>query len=360
MKRKKTKKKIALIIVISLIVLSIVGLGVFSVSIYNENFNCRFESYEPLMYYVDDFDGLRRTKYEFNSDKGQKLAGYLYSSGEGQKGIVVLAHGFGAGHNSYMDFANYFAHNGYYVFAYDATGNDESEGEGVGGMPQGAIDLDYAISFVEESGKFPELPIVLFGHSWGGYSVCSVLTYHPEVKAVIESSGANRSSDYFEAVGKKQAGDVIYTMMPFIKLHELIKYGKYALNTSMDGFKSSEAAVMIVHSEDDGVVPIEYGYDLYYKTYKDDPRFTFVRFEDKGHNRVYNSTAYTAYVDELNENIEKWRETLNYDYKENKEQFAVDKADYIHKNLDREKWSDSLNTEMLDGFLSFYDKNING
>ena len=58
-----------------------------------------------------------------------------------------------------MDCANYFAQHGYYVFAYDATGNDDSEGEGVGGFPQGVVDLDHAISFVEKSGNFPDLPI---------------------------------------------------------------------------------------------------------------------------------------------------------------------------------------------------------
>ena len=116
-----------------------------------------------------------------------------------------MAHGFGGGgHNSYIDCANYFAHHGYWVFAYDATGNDESEGEGVGGLPQGVIDLDYAITFVEGSGNFPNLPIVLFGHSWGGYIVCSVLSYHPEVKAVIACSGFNSSSNMFEAEGKNR------------------------------------------------------------------------------------------------------------------------------------------------------------
>ncbi|WP_029409348.1 alpha/beta hydrolase, partial [Treponema pedis] len=109
---------------------------------------------------VEDFEGLQRTKYEFSSDKGQMLTGYMYSAGDNQCGIIVIAHGFGGGgHNSYMDCANYFARHGYYVFAYDATGNDESEGAGVGGIPQGVIDLDYAISFLEKSGKFPALPI---------------------------------------------------------------------------------------------------------------------------------------------------------------------------------------------------------
>lgn len=355
----KAKKKKILIIVLCIVpVLIIVGDWVLSVMIYNENFNKRFESYEPLMLHIDDFDGLQRTKYEFSSDKGQTLTGYMYSSGENQQGIIVMAHGFGGGgHNSYMDCANYFAHHGYYVFAYDVTGNDESEGEGVGGLPQGVIDLDYAISFVEESGNFPDLPIGLFGHSWGGYSVCSVLTYHPEVKAVIECSGFNSSSDMFEAEGKKQAGNGIYVMMPFVKLHERIKYGNYASNTAMDGFAATEAAVMIVHSVDDNVVPIKYGYDTYYEKYKDDPRFSFIRFEDKGHNYVYNDMTY---INEFNAGFDKWLETLDYDYNaaENNERFAADKADYIHNHLDREKWCNTLNLELFENFVSFYDENL--
>ncbi len=359
MKKVKSKKKIAIIIVISVLVVIVGGWWGLSIGIYNDNFNKRFESYEPLMLYVDDFDGLERTKYQFDSNNGQKLTGYMYSFGSEQRGIVVISHGFGGGgHNSYMDCADYFAKHGYYVFAYDATGNDESEGEGVGGVPQGVVDLDYAISFVEKSGNFPNLPIVLFGHSWGGYSVCNVLTYHPEVKAVIECAGCNRSSDLFEAGGKREAGNIIYTMMPFIKLHEYIKYGKYATNSAMNGFAASDAAVMVVHSSDDEIVPIEYGYDLYYNKYKDDPRFLFLRFEDKGHDRFFNDTTYQ---DEFNEKFDKWADTLEYDYeaKENKDRFKKDKADYIHNNLDREKWCNRLDTDVFDKFLNFYDEHIN-
>lgn len=358
MKKAKSKKKRVLIIVLCIVaVLMIAGDWILSVMIYNENFNQRFESYEPLMLYVDDYDGLQRTRYEFTSDKGQKLAGYMYSAGENQHGIIVMAHGFGGGgHNSYMDCANYFAHHGYFVFAYDVTGNDESEGEGVGGLPQGVTDLDYAITFLEESGNFPNLPIALFGHSWGGYSVCSVLTYHPEVKAVIACSGFNSSSDMFESEGKKQAGDGIYLMLPFVKIHEWIKYGGYAFNTAMDGFSKSEAAVMIVHSSDDEVVPTQYGYDKYYEKYKDNPRFQFVRLENAGHNYFNIGT----YRDEFNEAFDKWLETLDYDYnaEENRERFVEDKADYIHNNLDRDKWCSTLDNELFQKFVDFYDEQL--
>ena len=357
MRKKRSVRKIILIVLLCAFVLLLIGWGVLSVSIYNENFNQRFESYEPLMLRVEDFDGLERTAYDFPSDRGQRLRGYLYQAGDGQRGIIVLAHGFGAGHNSYMDCVNYFAQRGFYVFAYDATGNDESEGEGVGGIPQGAVDLDHAISFVEESGYIPDLPIALFGHSWGGYSVCSVLTFHPEVKAVIACCGCNRSSDLFEAGGKEQAGDLIYTMLPYIRLYEWIKYGKYAVNTAMDGFNASGAAVLIVHSADDGVVPIEYGLDLFYEKYQNDARFTFMRLEDRGHNHIFNNTSY---IDELNGQFAQWLGTLDYDYgaAENEDRFRADKADYLHQNLDRAKWSGMLDTEMFDVFASFYEAHL--
>ncbi len=358
--KKKTskKKRILLTVLCIVIILLVAGDWALAAFIYGENFNKRFESYEPLMLYIDDFDGLGRTQYKFSSDKGQELTGYMYSSGENQHGIIILAHGLGGGgHNSYMDCVNYFAHHGYYVFAYDATGNDESGGEGLGGLPQGVIDLDHAISFVEESGNFPNLPIALFGHSWGGYSVCSVLTYHPEIKAVIECSGFNASSDMFEAEGKKQAGNGIYLIMPFVKLHERIKYGSYASNTAMDGFSASDAHVMIVHSTDDDVVPVQDGYDIYYEKYKDNPRFQFIRLEDKGHNYVYDDMDY---INKFNAEFDNWLETLDYDYKntENKEKFEADKAAYIHKNLNRDKWCNMLDSELFGKFVLFYDEHL--
>ena len=358
MKQKLSGKKKFGMAVCILLILLIMADGVLSVYVYEDNFNQRFESYEPLMLYVEDFEELQRTKYQFPSDKGQMLTGYMYSSGENQHGIVVMAHGFGGGgHNSYMDCADFFAKHGYYVFAFDVTGNDESEGDGVRGLPQGVIDLDRAITFVDESGNFPELPIVLFGHSWGGYAVCSVLKYHPEVKAVVECSGFNRSSDLIEAQGKQIVSYGIYAMMPFSDLYESVKFGGYASTTAMDGFAASDAAVFVLHSADDDIVPIEYGYDIYYKKYKDDTRFTFLRLEDSGHSYVYNDMTY---INEFNEAFDKWLETLDYDYKaeENKERFVADKADYIHGHLDRSRWTDALDKDLFEKFVKFYDDHL--
>ena len=298
-KKISTKTKV-LLIVPSVIVLLIAAVWIISISIYNSIFKKRCESYGPQMLRVEDFEGLERTRYHFVSDKGQMLTGYLYSACEDPDAIIVFAHGYGGGgHNSYMNCIDFFAQNGFLVFAYDATGNDESQGQGAGGVPQGVIDLDHAISFVENSGYFPKLPVCLFGHSWGGYSVSAVLTYHPEVKAVIECCGPNSSADLVESGGLTMVGPAVYVMMPFVRLHEYINYGKYATNTAMDGFANSDARVMVVHSADDNTIRIRYGYDIYYEKYKDDPRFEFIRFESRGHNSIFLEPD-NNYSDEFN------------------------------------------------------------
>ncbi|MBQ5310881.1 MAG: alpha/beta hydrolase, partial [Oscillospiraceae bacterium] len=212
-----------------------------------------------------------------------------------------------------------------------------------------------------ESSDFPlsdrDLPICLFGHSWGGYCVSAVLSYHPEIKAVIECSGFDRSSDMFEAQGKLMAGDAIYLMLPFVKLHDRLHYGEYSLATASDGMAASDAAVMIVHSQDDTTVPIEYGYDRFYERFGGDPRFTFRHYDDKGHSNIFNARTYT---DEFNKHFDEWMATLGYDpyAKENTDRFIKDKADYINNNLDRKRRADRLDKDMFEMFVGFYDENI--
>ena len=357
------KKRILKISLIIFIVLILAGLWIGMLAAYKANFCKRFTTYEPKKLYVEDYIGLSRTRDQFKSNNGQTLTGYLYKIGDdSKKGIVVTAHGFsGGGHNTYMDCINHFAKNGYLVFAYDATGNDESEGLGkngiVGGLPQGVIDLDYAISFVENNEDFSKLPIMLFGHSWGGYSVSSVLSYHPEVKAVAEVAGFNTSTGMFEAGGKTYAGNAVKLFLPFYMIYEAAKYGKYSFASGVEGFSATDARIMVIHSKNDTTVPPAYGYNIYYKKFKDNPRFTFVLSEDRGHSLILRSQKGIDYINQFNEKFDEYFASLDYDYKDkkNKERFTKEKAEYLKKNIDREIWCHTPNEELLDKIVAMYD-----
>ncbi len=348
----KKKKMIILIIIAFLILILAIIPFTASIYLYNQYFGIRYETYKPLSLSLEDFPGLKRDKYVFSSNNNQKLVGYNYYCEKSDiKGVIIISHGFGGGgHNSYMDCANYFAKNGYYVFAYDGTGNDESEGETVKGLPQGVIDLDYAISFVEKQEEFKKLPIMLFGHSWGGYAVTSVLNYHPEIKGVVSLAGFNKSSDLIKSQGEQIVGNIINILMPYINIYEKLKFGDYASNTSMKGFEKTKANIMIIHSEDDDVVQKKYGYDIYYKKYKNSPRFTFVSYKNKGHSQLYYSDSAIDYINKLNSNFAKH-------FKDTK---VTEKAKerYINNNLDRTIWTNLLDQELFTKIVEFYDSNL--
>ncbi len=358
---KKTKKTIVVIAILLVLLLTVIPFAI-SVIVYEQFFGIRYETYAPYTYHVDEFDGLERSKHQFTSDKGQLLTGYLYyTANKEYKGVIVIAHGFGGGgHNSYMDCANYFTNNGYYVFAFDATGNDESQGNSVKGMPQGVIDLSNAITYVESIEEIKDLPIMLFGHSWGGYSVTNVLKYHPEIKAVVTMSGFDCSKDLIESQGKNLVGDWVKLMMPYVNLYEKIKFGEYATNSAIEAMENSSTAVMVFHSEDDETVSSQYGYDVWYEKFKDDSRFKFIKFSDKGHASIYYSYESMEWLEGVNERFRAWGETLDYDYKsaDNTQRFEQDKANWINENLDREKWCDQLDKELFAQIIAFYDGNL--
>ena len=349
--QKKTKKKIIIASTVSAILLLIIFLVVpFTVGtiLYNSVFNVRYETPEYLKLYLNDFDGLKADRHEFTSNCGKKLVGYRYYIDNIEaKGVVVISHGLGGGgHNSYMDVAYYFVQQGYNVFAYDATGNDESEGKGVNGIPQGVADLSYAIDSLQKINEVKNLPVMLWGHSWGGYCVSAVLKYHPEIKAVASISGFNKSGDLIRAQGQQMVGGIIGFMMPYVNSIERIKCGKFSSANALGGFSNSECGVLIAHSSDDTTVPIYYGYDVYYKHYANNKRFEFIRYENKGHNNIIYSESYINYLNDFNDEFHRHFGGTAPSYEE--------RVAYIREHLDRKIYCNGLDIELFDKILNFY------
>ncbi len=350
------KKGLKITLIIMGIVLLLITLAGFfapkiiAKMVYEDNFGGRFETYKPMALSIEDFDGLMREKLTFESNEGQLLTGYhYYKEGQECKAVLVLAHGFGGGgHNNYMHLANYFTDHGYAVFAYDATGNDESEGEAVNGLPQGVIDLDYALRFVKENEELSGLPIVLWGHSWGAYSVGSVLALHPDVKAAVMVSGFNSSMEMFESEGRKIAGDAIDMLLPYVEEYEVEKFGDYANRNCLDGFATTDAGVMILHSADDDMIDKTISYDVFYEKYASDPRFEFLSYEDRGHNYIFHSDAARAYVDEINADFDEYIAGLEGGFT------PEVKAEYLNENLDILRLYE-LDSELMEKMLAFYD-----
>ncbi len=252
--------------------------------------------------------GLEMTRSDFKNGDGTTLAGYKYSKAEQEaKGVVVVAHGLGCGgHNMFIPYIDFFASNGFLVFAYDVTGNGNSKSKTVEGLPQGIIDLDYALRHIKSLDEYKGLPISLFGHSWGAYSCGAVLNLHKDIKNAIIVSGFNKSDNLLLHQAESRVGAFAKAGIPSVSFYENVKFGgEYAKLTSIDGFNGCDTRVLIVHSKDDDTVPTKYGYDLFYKKLSKNERFEFLLYEDKGHTDILYSNEALAYMDSLEDGYEK-------------------------------------------------------
>ena len=303
----KNRLKKFLIIFVSIIIVNLVViLPVVTVLIYEGIFSMRYETDESCRFSLDDYEGLQCQRNDFLSEE-VTLAGYMYFKENMQvKGVLVLVHGLGGGgHNTYMPFVDYFTSNGYYVFAYDATGNDNSGGKNVEGFPQGIIDLNNALCHVETIEEYQDLPVFLLGHSWGGYSVGNVLCMHPDVKGAVIIAGFNESENLLQYHSEKIVGDTfIDFLMLYVEAYEQIKFGKeYTDITAIQGMEATNANILIAHSKDDTSVPTKYGYDIFNEKFGDSERFHYVLYEDKGHSDLYYSNEAIEYRGKMGEHI---------------------------------------------------------
>ena len=343
-------KRLVIILLIGILLLAFVVSPIATVVAYELIFDKRYETKSYIEYAVEDFDGLVMERSDFESD-GLRLAGYKYSKEQSEiKGVIIISHGLGGGgHNSFLPFVDLFTANGYYVFTYDARGNDKSEGT-VEGLPTGIMSLNDAIDHTKTIEEYQGLPIALFGHSWGGYSVGNVLNMHPEIEAAVIIAGFNESEDMLRYQGEKYAGDKLGLLLPYLKIYERIKFGaEFTDISAIDGFANTDAGIMIVHSKDDETVPTRFGYDKFYAEYKDNERFKFILYEDRGHTYLMYSEAALEYSKELD------TEYKEYLTKIGKNDTDDVKAEFMSTHLDKEMCYEP-NYELMAEIIALFDE----
>ena len=131
--------------------------------------------------------------------------------------------------------------------------------------------------------------------------------------------------------------------------YEKDTFGDIYSHTAIESFEKTKAKVFIIHSGDDLTVPISTGYSLYYEKFKDNPRFKFRLFEDRGHGTVYYSKQGVEYTKDF---YKKWNELLKTNPSEEV------KINFINENINRDIWNDRINTELFDEIIDFYNKAI--
>lgn len=206
----------------------------------------------------EDIDQEKYPRFAINFlSNGNSLRGYLYG-GTNDAGLIIYAHGVLNGADGFLAETMYFVDNGWRVLAFDGTGSRESEGKRVGGLPQTKIDVEAALVYVSQDIELSKLPVVLFGHSMGGYAVAAALKeYASEVSAAVCVATFNSPIETMYYQSKVSAGFLADILYPFVWLYQEMSFGKDANISAVDGINETDTPVLMVYSETDAIIPYD-------------------------------------------------------------------------------------------------------
>jgi pimeloyl-ACP methyl ester carboxylesterase len=241
--------KWGIIFVIGLSLICFIGVTVahmvvFSRADYDEYPTDRYLLYEDL-----NAEEYPRENISIQSGKN-KLAAYLYGVGNRQ-GLIIISPGHRDSSDVKLYEITYFVDAGWMVLSYDLTGCYNSEGASMVGYTQAVRDLNAVLNFVEMDEATAGVPVMLFGHSLGGYASAAVLPAGHDVKAVVVASSFDTPKEQWRYSIEHYTGVLHFPLLPFTDLFIALKYGGEADLSAVDGINAVDIPVLVISGADD-------------------------------------------------------------------------------------------------------------
>ena len=287
--KKCNYKRILTIIITAIFAFSVVSLAVTKL-IYDRVFT-RYDTYaqvpEELNYLVEN-----RTMCQFPSGENL-LTGYYYGTEDPENsfGLILLTPGFSAGGDDYLWQIQSLLQYGWGVFTFDTTGTLRSEGDSQIGFSQVIPDLEAALKYVENQGRFGYNELVLMGHSRGGYAACCALAKVHDVAAVVSVSGVNSAMEAVMQMSANVAGPVSYGNYGFLWLYQAVLFGTDLFDMqASDVLNQRDVPVLVIHGTRDDRIPVDSGAIA---AYQEEIKGTHVEylFCDAGHTDILYDTT---------------------------------------------------------------------
>ena len=342
-------KRVGIIILSILLLFSTISM-IIVVIVYNgqfPRFNRHDTSVTADLRYEDLQQRYPRSLVRFESGKNE-LQGYVYGEAN-SLGLVVVSHGLGGGADSYLPEITYFVDQGWRVFAYDATGSFDSEGKTARGFPQSLLDLRAALTFLGKQEQFQALPVLLFGHSWGGYASAAVLDGRQEIAGVVTASAPNSPMEMILEQGERMMGGFIDSQAPFLWLYQRLLFGEAASVQVVDAINQTDVPVLILHGTADDQVSYDGSAIIAKMNRITNPNAIAIPMDEpgrNGHNNLFRSAASAEYVDEIN-----MAYRALYDQHDHNIPYDIKQAFYA--DIDRDLVQE-LNPELMGRIHAFY------
>lgn len=255
----KTKRRlrrvcfILIITVLSYVIASMAG----SVLVFNIIF-ARTNTVNAFELTYADVDSAKYPRSEVSFLSGEnRLFGCVYHPKGAEKGLVLVVNGMNSCIDRHLPEILCFINSGYAVFTFENTGVGHSGGGGTVGIAQARLDTGAAISHIKSDPSLSKLPLVLYGHSLGGYAVATALGDFSDICAAVCVSGFDSPNENMHFTAKKYVGILADLQYPFMCLQNFFLFGDKSDSSAVSAINSTDTPVMIVGGGSDDTVPDE-------------------------------------------------------------------------------------------------------
>ena len=262
---------------------------------YKKQFVCRYDKEVGIPYYsYSDFKGLKQEAYSFvNSINIEiKYFFYYYDNYRTDK-IVLFLHGLGPGHTAYLAEIEFLAKAGYKVLTLDYMGCEESQGKNMRSLNEPTRDVNDLLDYLKL-----DKPIVVVGHSLGGYTALNIINIRKEISKAVIISGFLSIESLMKVFVKSK---FIYNGV--IKYEKKMEPDYFQIN-NLEYLKTTKDKIFFIQSDDDPMVP--YSIALKEVEQIDNPNIKTLRVTGKKHNPNYSLDA----VNYMNEIFGQYNELL--------------------------------------------------
>ena len=143
-------------------------------------------------------------KGTFTAYDGKRIA-YREWQAENPKGMLQISHGMAESISRYNGLAEYMSANGFIVFGDDHRGHGETDpgrtGYSDGDMYNDTVEDIATLARIYKE-KYPDLPLVLFGHSYGSFLTQAYMEKHADLADGFIVGGSAYMNDITVVVGR--------------------------------------------------------------------------------------------------------------------------------------------------------------
>lgn len=235
--------------------------------------------------YLREHPELKYESFSCKSTRNCLIKGMKIIPDGRPKALIVMTHGYNLSIENYLPLAKHFSDSGFMVLMFDGVGVGISEGRGIYGLPQHTLDMKSVLDAVISDDEFKDLPLLLFGHSWGGYAACTVslLSSYP-IKGILTCAAFKKSSSSMIPTIRRRYPYTAAVLISSVETLERILFGSLVSATSYEGLKKADCPARLYHSRDDAVISYEESFAAIRRKLKDHKDISFISMEGRNHN----------------------------------------------------------------------------